>query len=147
MKIRGTAFMNEPKYKRVMLKISGEALSGDQGFGISTDTIGKISDKIKEVYCMGVPRKAIQIPRPTNSKGVALTTVSAIAFILPNAPLSRAWKAIRGFAPRKVIIIVPISRARRKAAKGIRLIDISRMFLYFIFPPFYFLPINRRIYK
>ncbi|MBA7474067.1 hypothetical protein ES707_09414 [subsurface metagenome] len=36
-------------------------------------------------------RKAIQIPSPTKSKGVALTIVSAMAFMLPKAPLSRAW--------------------------------------------------------
>lgn len=46
--------MGSPKYKRVILKISGEALAGQKGFGIDADTIGGISDSIKEVYDAGV---------------------------------------------------------------------------------------------
>ncbi|MEN8906961.1 MAG: UMP kinase [Clostridiales bacterium] len=42
------------KYKRVMLKISGEALSGDSKLGINTDTINSISDNIKKAYELGV---------------------------------------------------------------------------------------------
>jgi len=44
----------QPKYKRVLLKISGEALAGNNRQGIDTATIGGICDKIKEVYNMGV---------------------------------------------------------------------------------------------
>jgi len=44
----------QAKYKRVLLKISGEALAGDNKQGIDSDTIGGICDKIKEVYDMGV---------------------------------------------------------------------------------------------
>lgn len=46
--------MSKPKYKRVMLKISGEALAGKNKFGLNTEVINKISDTIKEVYDMGV---------------------------------------------------------------------------------------------
>ncbi len=42
------------KYKRILLKLSGEALAGPQGFGISTDTIQQIARDIKEVYSLGV---------------------------------------------------------------------------------------------
>jgi len=42
------------KYKRVMLKISGEALAGEKGFGIDQDILNKISSKIKEAHDMGV---------------------------------------------------------------------------------------------
>lgn len=44
----------EPKYKRVMLKISGEALAGDKGFGIDQKTVDAIAEKVKECYDMGV---------------------------------------------------------------------------------------------
>lgn len=44
----------QPKFKRVLLKISGEALAGHNKQGIDTVTIGGICDKIKEVYDMGV---------------------------------------------------------------------------------------------
>lgn len=46
--------MNKPKYKRVMLKVSGEALAGDKGFGLDQPTINSIAEKIKECYDMGV---------------------------------------------------------------------------------------------
>ncbi|MBP5426465.1 MAG: UMP kinase [Clostridiales bacterium] len=42
------------KYKRIMLKISGEALAGSNKFGLNFDVIKNISDKIKEIYDMGV---------------------------------------------------------------------------------------------
>ena len=42
------------KYKRVMLKISGEAMSGGKGFGLDTPTIDDIAKKIKEAVDMGV---------------------------------------------------------------------------------------------
>ena len=44
----------ESKYKRVMLKISGEAMSGGKGFGLDTPTIDDIAKKIKEAVDMGV---------------------------------------------------------------------------------------------
>lgn len=43
-----------PKYKRVLLKLSGEALAGDMKSGIDADKLGAISDKICEAYKMGV---------------------------------------------------------------------------------------------
>ncbi len=42
-----------PKYKRVLLKLSGEALAGNMKAGIDTDTLSSVSDKIKEAYEMG----------------------------------------------------------------------------------------------
>lgn len=42
------------KYKRVLLKISGEALAGDNGFGLDEETIARISESIKKVADMGV---------------------------------------------------------------------------------------------
>ncbi len=46
--------MSEPSYKRVLLKISGEALAGEGKFGIDQKTVGKITDKIKEVVDLGI---------------------------------------------------------------------------------------------
>jgi uridylate kinase len=43
-----------PIYKRVLLKLSGEALAGDKGFGLCEKTIGKITDTIKRSVQMGV---------------------------------------------------------------------------------------------
>lgn len=41
-------------YKRVLLKLSGEALAGKEGHGIDPDVVGKICDKVKEIVQMGV---------------------------------------------------------------------------------------------
>ena len=38
--------MVEPKYKRVLLKISGEALAGDKHFGLDFAVIGRVCDVI-----------------------------------------------------------------------------------------------------
>lgn len=46
--------MTEPKYKRVVLKLSGEALSGNNGFGIDPETMKGIAKEIKEVHRLGV---------------------------------------------------------------------------------------------
>ncbi|MAS45117.1 uridylate kinase [Albimonas donghaensis] len=41
-------------YPRVLLKISGEALMGDQGFGLHPPTVQRIADEVKAVYDLGV---------------------------------------------------------------------------------------------
>ena len=46
--------MPKAKYKRILLKLSGEALAGQNGFGIDADTLGKVCDNIKKVVDMGV---------------------------------------------------------------------------------------------
>lgn len=43
-----------PKYKRILLKLSGEALAGKNGFGLDFDTVLKVSKSIKKVTDMGV---------------------------------------------------------------------------------------------
>jgi len=46
--------MSDPKYKRIILKLSGEALAGEDGFGIKPPTIHEICEEIKEVYELGI---------------------------------------------------------------------------------------------
>lgn len=46
--------MSEAKYKRVLLKLSGEVLAGEDKTGINIEVVGKICDKVKEVVNMGV---------------------------------------------------------------------------------------------
>lgn len=46
--------MQTPKYQRILLKISGEALAGDKHFGLDFDVIGKVCDVVKECVAMGV---------------------------------------------------------------------------------------------
>ena len=46
--------MPQPKYQKILLKISGEALQGKEKFGISADTLKTISKEIVEVHSLGV---------------------------------------------------------------------------------------------
>lgn len=46
--------MGTPKYKRVVLKLSGEALAGEQGYGIDSAVLTSISRQIKEIIHLGV---------------------------------------------------------------------------------------------
>ena len=46
--------MSTIKYKRILLKLSGEALAGKTGYGIDVAEAESIASRIKEVYDMGV---------------------------------------------------------------------------------------------
>jgi len=46
--------MTELKYKRILLKLSGEALGGEGGFGINVSEAEVIASRVKEVHDMGV---------------------------------------------------------------------------------------------
>lgn len=46
--------MKEPAYKRVLLKLSGEALMGDQSFGISPDMLKYVADEVRSIVNLGV---------------------------------------------------------------------------------------------
>ncbi|MYA89309.1 MAG: UMP kinase [Boseongicola sp. SB0662_bin_57] len=45
---------DNPAYSRVLLKISGEALMGDQGFGLHPPTVAKIAEEVRSVQELGV---------------------------------------------------------------------------------------------
>ena len=44
----------QPKYKRILLKLSGEALAGDQRFGLNHEVIAGVVDQIVKIHEMGV---------------------------------------------------------------------------------------------
>jgi uridylate kinase len=46
--------MTKPIYQRIILKLSGEALAGDQGFGINLEIVNSIASQAKEVLDLGV---------------------------------------------------------------------------------------------
>ena len=85
--------MEKLAYKRVLLKLSGEALSGPQKNGIDGETLGKICDKIKEIVKMGVQvsivvgggnfwrgRDGQQIERTTSDyMGMLATAINGLA--------------------------------------------------------------------
>ena len=85
--------MNDIAYKRILLKLSGEALAGEKKTGVDSNTLGKICDKIKEIVDMGVEvsivvgggnfwrgRDGHELERTTSDyMGMLATTINALA--------------------------------------------------------------------
>lgn len=85
--------MAEPIFKRVILKLSGEALAGDEGHGIDTKTVNRISNEIKSLHDLGVEvaivvgggnfwrgRSAKEMDRTTSDyMGMLGTVINALA--------------------------------------------------------------------
>ncbi len=46
--------MSNPVYKRVLLKLSGEVLAGEQGFGIDPNKASLLANEIKSIYDLGI---------------------------------------------------------------------------------------------
>ncbi len=44
----------QPKYRRILLKLSGEALAGEQGYGIDPEVIQTIAQEVRDVVTLGV---------------------------------------------------------------------------------------------
>lgn len=74
-----------PKYKRILLKLSGEALAGNQKTGIDTETLGAISDKISEAYKLGVEISIVvgggNFWRGRSGKGMDRTTADHMGML------------------------------------------------------------------
>lgn len=62
--------MPQPAYKRILLKLSGEALMGDDAYGINRATITRIVNEVKEVVDLGV-QVAVVIGGGNIFRGVA----------------------------------------------------------------------------
>ncbi|RZB30595.1 MAG: uridylate kinase [Desulfobacteraceae bacterium Eth-SRB1] len=62
-----------PKYKRILLKLSGEALMGDHGFGISQDVMKYIADEVRSTFDLGV-QVAIVVGGGNIFRGVAASS-------------------------------------------------------------------------
>jgi uridylate kinase len=63
----------QSKFKRILLKLSGEALMGDDSFGINPDTVNKIVDEIKQAKLLGI-EIAVVIGGGNIFRGTALGT-------------------------------------------------------------------------
>ncbi len=65
--------MDLPKYKRALLKISGEALAGEKGYGISSDVIQQVAREIQSVRCEKI-QLGVVIGAGNIFRGVAAAT-------------------------------------------------------------------------
>ena len=75
----------KPMYKRVLLKLSGEALSGDKGFGINNDVVNEIAVAIKKIQEIGVEVSVVVgggiFWRGRTSEGMDRTTADYIGML------------------------------------------------------------------
>ena len=62
--------MSEPAFRRILLKLSGEALMGSQGFGVDPAVAARIASEVSEVREMGV-QVAIVVGGGNFIRGVA----------------------------------------------------------------------------
>jgi len=62
-----------PRYKRILLKLSGEALMGDQSFGISPDVIQYVAEEVQSAFDLGV-QVAIVVGGGNIFRGIAAST-------------------------------------------------------------------------
>jgi uridylate kinase len=65
--------LDRPKYKRILLKLSGEALMGDQSFGISPDMLAYVAAEVQAVQALGV-EMAIVVGGGNIFRGVKATS-------------------------------------------------------------------------
>src|SRR6202044_2340104 len=93
--LKSAAKKNRPKYKRIVLKLSGESMQGPQGFGIHGETVQAIAKELKEVHELGVEvaimvgggnifrggrQKGFEIDRATGDyMGMLATMINALA--------------------------------------------------------------------
>ena len=63
-----------PRYKRILLKLSGEALAGHQGYGIDPDVIRGIAQEVRDVVDLGV-QVAIVIGGGNIFRGIAASSM------------------------------------------------------------------------
>ncbi|MBW4873950.1 MAG: UMP kinase, partial [Paeniclostridium sp.] len=77
--------MTKPMYKRVLLKLSGEALSGDKGFGINNEVVNDIAKAIKQIQEIGVEVAVVvgggNFWRGRTSEGMDRTTADYIGML------------------------------------------------------------------
>lgn len=77
--------MEKPMYERVLLKISGEALAGEKGFGINNDVVNEIATAIKKIHEVGVEVSVVvgggNFWRGRTSEGMDRTTADYIGML------------------------------------------------------------------
>lgn len=110
--------MTTPKYRRVMLKISGEALAGNRKSGIDQDTLNEISDKINEIHKMGVEIAIVvgggNFWRGRSGKGMDRTTADHMGML---ATVINALALQDAFESRKIQTRVQTAIEMRQIAE------------------------------
>jgi uridylate kinase len=98
--------MMKPVFKRILLKLSGEALTGVKGFGFDPQIVNQITDEIKEIHDAGVEIGIVigggNIFRGATGEGIDRAAGDAIGMLATtiNSLLIREYLAFRGVDAR-----------------------------------------------
>ena len=87
--------MSKPIFKRVLLKLSGEALQGDEGYGISPPILESIASQIKEVVDLGI-ELGVVIGQVTEHVSEAEALSRVAGYCVVNDVSEREWQQERG---------------------------------------------------
>jgi len=69
---------NGLKYKRILLKLSGESLAGPNGFGIDTTRAEDVANRVKEVHDLGVDVPFAKFAEKAREVNADIVGVSAL---------------------------------------------------------------------
>ena len=122
----------EPVYKRILLKISGEALAGEQKFGLDFDTVLRICESVKKCADMGVEigivvgggnfwrgRSSGKMDRTrADHMGMLATVINALALCDGLEQLGVPVRVQTGIAMREIAEPYIRNRAVRHMEKG-----------------------------
>ncbi|HYX70837.1 MAG TPA: hypothetical protein VE825_17010, partial [Terriglobales bacterium] len=76
--------MSAPVFKRILLKLSGEALAAGQGFGVDPIRVQEIAEELQEVHALGV-QIAIVVGGGNFFRGVAQQAMEIKADVIMKA--------------------------------------------------------------
>ena len=124
--------MTKPRYRRILLKLSGEALQGDRGYGISPATIDQMARQVHDVHQLGV-EVAIVIGGGNIFRGVAASAqgmdrasadyMGMLATVINALALQDALESVG--APTRVMTAIGMSQLcemyiRRRAVRHLQ---------------------------
>jgi len=120
---------SKPKYRRVLLKLSGEGLMGDRDFGLDPDTVERICTEIKNVHLSGVQLSLVigagNIFRGVSSaaKGIERTSADYMGMLATVMNALAVQSVLEGMnVPTRVQSAIPMSTVcepyiRRRAVR------------------------------
>lgn len=126
--------MEKAKYKRILLKLSGEALAGSKGFGVDPETVNGIVDSLEEVYKLGVEVALVvgagNFFRGRDGEGMDRSTadhMGMLGTVINSLALQDAIE--KRNIPTRVMTAIPMDRIcepyiRRKAVANLKKKDI-----------------------
>ncbi len=122
----------QPKYKRILLKLSGEALAGEQRFGLNHEVIAPVVEQIVQIHNMGVEvglvigggnfwrgRQGTKMDRTTaDQMGMLATVMNSLALQDTMLQMGVDTRVMSAIEMNQIAEVYNIQKARRHLEKG-----------------------------